>query len=250
MAGANPFGDDLDYMHARHGNPLVGRFLSVDRVGGTSKKPQSWNRYAYARGNPLLYVDPNGMYVVVATKDRSTVSYAYANSASFRKQFDLANQNQNIIVRLESVSSKDGRLLGRRGNSAWSSRPTMDGSTRTFKGVIASFARKANQNIVASAFGHELVHANELARYGDLRKAGARQSADGVGNYETDPALATEREIGKELQSNPRDTMTREEMEEVFGPSAEWDRLTDEQRQECLSNVACLTLYGSAPNPK
>jgi RHS repeat-associated protein len=52
--------DDLDYMHARHYSPITGRFLSVDRVGGRTAMPQTWNRYAYSLGNPLKFVDPNG----------------------------------------------------------------------------------------------------------------------------------------------------------------------------------------------
>ncbi len=54
--------DDLDYMHARFCDPRVGRFLSVDPVLGSPDIPQSWNRYAYVRGNPLMYVDPTGKY--------------------------------------------------------------------------------------------------------------------------------------------------------------------------------------------
>lgn len=54
-------GDDLDYMHARHYSPLTGRFLSVDRISGSVRNPQSWNRYAYVLGNPLKYVDPFGL---------------------------------------------------------------------------------------------------------------------------------------------------------------------------------------------
>src|ERR1700674_1346734 len=52
---------DLDYMHARHYNSLTGRFLSIDKLGGRPGVPQSWNRYSYARGNPMNLVDPNGL---------------------------------------------------------------------------------------------------------------------------------------------------------------------------------------------
>jgi RHS repeat-associated protein len=55
-------GDDLDYMHARHYNPLTGRFLSTDPVGGLRSLPQSWNRYAYVLGSPLTYTDPFGLF--------------------------------------------------------------------------------------------------------------------------------------------------------------------------------------------
>ncbi|MGK2883382.1 MAG: RHS repeat-associated core domain-containing protein, partial [Rhodococcus sp. (in: high G+C Gram-positive bacteria)] len=50
----------LDYMHARHYNPNLGRFLSVDPVTGSSTIPQSWNRYGYALNNPLRLVDKAG----------------------------------------------------------------------------------------------------------------------------------------------------------------------------------------------
>lgn len=39
----------------------MGRFLSVDPSGRQDRlRPQSWNRYAYARGNPLALLDPDG----------------------------------------------------------------------------------------------------------------------------------------------------------------------------------------------
>jgi len=49
-------------MHARYYSPHLGRFMSVDpreRYKPT-KLPQRWNRYAYAIGNPMKFVDPNG----------------------------------------------------------------------------------------------------------------------------------------------------------------------------------------------
>jgi len=47
---------------ARFYSTTLGRFLSVDPVGGSEGDPQSWNPYAYVRNNPLVYVDPTGMY--------------------------------------------------------------------------------------------------------------------------------------------------------------------------------------------
>ena len=53
--------DDMDYLHARHALPKLGRFLGTDKVDSAVRTaPQSWNRYGYARGNPIKYVDPDG----------------------------------------------------------------------------------------------------------------------------------------------------------------------------------------------
>ena len=47
------------YMHARYYSPNLGRFLSVDPVGGKVGSSQSWNRYSYVTNNPLVFVDPD-----------------------------------------------------------------------------------------------------------------------------------------------------------------------------------------------
>jgi RHS repeat-associated protein len=61
---ANPAGagDDLDSMHARFYNPLVGRFWGVDPVGGQANQPQSWNRFSYVTNRPLTLIDPQGRF--------------------------------------------------------------------------------------------------------------------------------------------------------------------------------------------
>jgi RHS repeat-associated protein len=57
-------GDDLDYMHARHESGWTGRFLGIDRISGNPARPQSWNKYDYAKNSPLNYIDPDGRCAV------------------------------------------------------------------------------------------------------------------------------------------------------------------------------------------
>ncbi len=50
----------LYYFNARYYDAQLGRFMSVDPVGGGIANPQSWNRYAYVLNNPLKFIDPSG----------------------------------------------------------------------------------------------------------------------------------------------------------------------------------------------
>jgi RHS repeat-associated protein len=68
-ASANRFGftgylfdqeTDLYYAKARFYDPELGRFTTQDSVLGEVDEPPSLNRYGYAWGNPLLFVDPEG----------------------------------------------------------------------------------------------------------------------------------------------------------------------------------------------
>jgi RHS repeat-associated protein len=59
-----------DYFGARYYGSSMGRFMSPDPSGLLAQNPadpQSWNLYAYARNNPLIYLDPNGLDCIYAT---------------------------------------------------------------------------------------------------------------------------------------------------------------------------------------
>ncbi|MBI4446208.1 MAG: hypothetical protein HY645_09905 [Acidobacteria bacterium] len=54
-------GSGLYFFGARYYDPLTGRFISPDPTIQKVYDPQDLNRYAYARNNPLRYVDPTGL---------------------------------------------------------------------------------------------------------------------------------------------------------------------------------------------
>jgi RHS repeat-associated protein len=45
---------------ARLYEPIIGRFISPDTIVQDPYDPETLNRYAYCRNNPLIYVDPMG----------------------------------------------------------------------------------------------------------------------------------------------------------------------------------------------
>jgi RHS repeat-associated protein len=55
----------LDNFGLRYDSSSLGRFMSPDSIANDWElaNPQTWNRYAYARNNPLAYVDPDGAAV-------------------------------------------------------------------------------------------------------------------------------------------------------------------------------------------
>jgi RHS repeat-associated protein len=54
-------GTGNDYAFARYYSPRLGRFLSADPLDGDASDPQTLNKYAYVRNNPVNLTDPTGM---------------------------------------------------------------------------------------------------------------------------------------------------------------------------------------------
>jgi len=50
-----------DYARARFYRWLLGRFLSLDPLSGSTSDPQSLDRYTYVENNPVTLADPSGM---------------------------------------------------------------------------------------------------------------------------------------------------------------------------------------------
>jgi RHS repeat-associated protein len=69
----------LDNFGARYDSSQYGRFMVPDPLmaSATIYDPQTWNRYAYARNNPLKFIDPTGMVEETADqckKDKNCVT--------------------------------------------------------------------------------------------------------------------------------------------------------------------------------
>ncbi len=110
------------YDHARHQDYNLGRFLSPDKLGGKIPDPQSWNRYAYARSNPLKYIDLNGQDITIATRFTGNTGLALRQQVQIARdvgtRFSLAGV-RNVTVTLNGATvfktafDRSANLLGR-----------------------------------------------------------------------------------------------------------------------------------------
>jgi len=102
----------IDYMHARHFDPRLGRFLSVDVGQPTASRPSSWNRYTYSDDNPLKYVDRNGLYYELASaSDRQYIVDAMVHGTANKAARELVLRQ--AADPLHKIVLGTGNLSGR-----------------------------------------------------------------------------------------------------------------------------------------
>ena len=73
----------LYYYGSRYYDPVIGRFIQPDTLIPNPFDPQAYDRYAYARDNPLFYVDPSGHGPVDVVGD------ALFNTGTFKSSYEL-----------------------------------------------------------------------------------------------------------------------------------------------------------------
>jgi RHS repeat-associated protein len=164
----------LDYFGARYMSAAQGRFTSPDPVGGNLLDPQTLNRYAYVRNNPLVLTDPTGMYTCSDSKDCSSDrdKKFEVSLASLRgKDGDVGraagaygdrNKDNGVTVGFADLSTKgeNGKTVSTIGTDA-------DGNLRANSAVTIN--TKISGDDFTATIGHEGSHAADAQ---DVVKSG------------------------------------------------------------------------------
>ncbi|MBK7598263.1 MAG: RHS repeat-associated core domain-containing protein [Acidobacteria bacterium] len=102
----------LDFFGARYFSSTQGRFTSYDPLWTTAKRlvdPQQLNLYSYVRNNPLKYVDPDGMdLVLTAMPGRNSRSICWGS----KKKIELMSIWLLVMERIASSGVDPGHRRG------------------------------------------------------------------------------------------------------------------------------------------
>jgi RHS repeat-associated protein len=118
----------LDNFGARFDSSQWGRFMSPDDFTKDSDvhDPGSWNKYAYARNNPLRYVDPTGEEATVSNTGCSTSSNGQQTcNLSVTATIAIYSVNGTTDAQLKQAQSAITSQI----DKAWTGSFTQDGVT-------------------------------------------------------------------------------------------------------------------------
>ena len=109
----------LDYFGARYYSSAQGRFTSTDPVIIKANRlfdPQRLNLYAYVRGNPLAFYDPDGKDLRSGTGDQKRIKKALVEVAKRQGGREFLQKLDKLTIQIElntgDLSGRGGREYG------------------------------------------------------------------------------------------------------------------------------------------
>lgn len=173
---------DLDYMHARYYNPLLGRFLSIDPGRDIDAlNPQSWNLYAYVRNSPVGATDPTGRTTKAREKYTGTSPAERCEGSSGTSNNCIAQEKarREAEARQWEADAKAAEYRDAQNKQFWSDVETVG------KFVLTSEASATVSAIAGSAPTSVIVSASAGATTGevnDVINGGKRTAGQRIAN--------------------------------------------------------------------
>ena len=108
----------LYYYSARYYDPSIGQFVSPDTIVPDPGLVADYNRYAYARGNPLKYTDPTGHVPCYGCDDPISVEWQKSGSdydqyLSGARQYNSYRHNPEELLNDRLNELTDSTTFGR-----------------------------------------------------------------------------------------------------------------------------------------
>jgi RHS repeat-associated protein len=114
----------LYFFNARHYDPEIARFETADSVVDGESSIVGWNRYAYVKGNPIMYKDPTGHFgqvggagyyippipVVAKTQSKTPAKAASTGNASDKAQVEDVLRFQGTEKKVFQIKGKNGKV--------------------------------------------------------------------------------------------------------------------------------------------
>jgi RHS repeat-associated protein len=160
---------ELHYFGARYFRSVWGRFMSPDpgQASGSPEDPQGWNAYAYARNNPLRFIDPDGLSYQVHIYGRPGI--IDVNSAIFEKWLKYPSLNPGISFTGEAGES-GWIVIGGQRVGYYTFTPDKKADPYAMYGAIREAGRRAEAGVTAALV---ISAPNAVLMLGTLAPAGA-----------------------------------------------------------------------------
>jgi RHS repeat-associated protein len=103
----------LDNFGARYDSSQYGRFMTPDPIGGHTEDPQTLNKYAYVRNNPINLTDPTGLDFYISCGHDNDTNCHNGLSGTYGKPDNNGNRTFTATV---ISNDSDGNLVDQSGN--------------------------------------------------------------------------------------------------------------------------------------
>lgn len=186
----------LDNFGPRYYASTMGRFMSPDTFGGHYTDPQTLNRYAYVRNNPLRYTDPTGhdlQEVCAQTKDNKSTCGGrghekHVGTTDAKGHFHVTHfqtdSSGNLAGHNVSFNTGGIHIDGNKAEFIAGTDPTRVNGEAGTEWASTHFVANSNCGGTCEAGGAIFGSANDLSSIVHSQLIGPNKGLDGAGDHE------------------------------------------------------------------
>jgi hypothetical protein len=250
----------LDYFGARYFSSAQGRFTSADKPFADQylRDPQSWNLYAYARNNPLRYIDDDGegakeflygMFNATSTNAVGGIGRAQSSDSDVKLGQKLGDAISLVGSAIEIASSATtaagGGAACLSGFGCAAGAPAIAGGaalvghgTLQLGTALGNLMNASDQNPTSSSGNNDPVY-EASPKHGQTAKgevsAGPKDGQTALDNS-TQVKGTSPRRVGVDAANGEIVVLDQTSAGKFHGHVRSWDQLTDQRRNALIKN--------------